>query len=278
MKTEIYRLDRGTTPLLISFPHVGTFIPKALSRRMTEEALALPDTDWHVDRLYDFAAALGAGIQVATHSRYVVDLNRDPTGEPLYPGSENSELAPLATFACQPTYRPGDAPDADEIAERVARYWQPYHRSLAAELDRIKRRFGFAVLWDAHSIASRVPRFFSGRLPDLNLGSARGTSAAPELIARVMAVLGAARPFSSVLDGRFTGGYITRHFGRPAQAIHALQLEIAEIAYMDEGPPYAYDPARSAPLKSVLERTIHAILGWAAEASAAHSRSTHSRA
>jgi N-formylglutamate deformylase len=278
MKTEIYRLDRGTTPLLISFPHVGTFIPKALSRRMTEEALALPDTDWHVDRLYDFAAALGAGIQVATHSRYVVDLNRDPTGEPLYPGSENSELAPLATFACQPTYRPGDAPDADEIAERVARYWQPYHRSLAAELDRIKRRFGFAVLWDAHSIASRVPRFFSGRLPDLNLGSARGTSAAPELIARVMAVLGAARPFSSVLDGRFTGGYITRHFGRPAQAIHALQLEIAEIAYMEEGPPYAYDPARSAPLKSVLERTIHAILGWAAEASAAHSGSTHSRA
>ena len=262
---ETFHLSRGTTPLLISCPHVGTFIPEALSRRMTAAALALPDTDWHVDRLYDFAGGLGAGMQVATQSRYVVDLNRDPAGQPLYPGGENSELVPLATFANEAIYRPGEAPDASEVAERVARHWQPYHRSLAQELDRLKQHFGFAVLWDAHAIASRVPRFFAGRLPDLNLGSARGASAAPRLVRLVMAVLDDAGPFSAVLDGRFTGGYITRHFGRPDQRVHALQLEMAEIAYMEETPPYEYDQDRAAPVKRVLERAIRAILGWAAE-------------
>ena len=265
MSVESFTLRRGTTPLIISFPHVGTVLPEALSRRMTAEALALPDTDWHVDRLYDFAGALGAGLQVPTLSRYVVDLNRDPTGQPLYPGSENSELVPLSTFAGQPIYRPGEAPGASEITERVARHWQPYHRSLRDELDRLKQRFGFAVLWDAHSIASRVPRFFSGRLPDLNLGSARGKSAAPDLVRRVMAVLESASPFSSMLDGRFTGGYITRHFGRPDHGIHALQLEMAEIDYMEEAPPYAYEPARAEPLKRVLERVVGAVLSWTAE-------------
>lgn len=265
MTAESFRLTRGTTPLLISFPHVGTLIPEALARRMTPEALALPDTDWHVDRLYDFAAALGAGLQMAAPSRYVVDLNRDPAGRPLYRGHENSELVPLATFAGAPVYRPGEAPNAAECAGRVARFWQPYHASLAQELERLKQRFGVAVLWDAHSIASRVPRFFDGRLPDLNLGSSRGASAAPDLVRRVMAVLEDAAPFSAVLDGRFTGGYITRHFGRPGDGIHALQLEMAEIAYMAETPPYAYDAARAEPLKRVLERVIRAILGWAAE-------------
>ena len=266
MTSDTFQLSRGTTPLLISCPHVGTVIPDALSRRMSEAALALPDTDWHVDQLYDFAGALGAGMQVATRSRYVVDLNRDPAGQALYPGSDNSELVPLTTFANRQIYRPGDAPTASEITERVARYWQPYHRSLSEELDRLKQRFGFAVLWDAHSMASRVPRFFGGRLPDLNLGCACGTSAAPELIRRVMAVLERANPFfSAVLDGRFTGGYITRHFGRPDRHIHALQLEMAEIAYMEETPPYAYVPERAAPLKRVLERALRAILGWTAE-------------
>jgi N-formylglutamate deformylase len=265
MTSGSFTLHPGTTPLLISFPHVGTFLPQALARRMTSEALALPDTDWHVDRLYDFAGALGAGLQVPTPSRYVVDLNRDPTGEPLYPGSENSELVPLSTFAGQPIYRPGEAPSASEIAQRVARHWQPYHQSLRNELDRLKQRFGVAVLWDAHSIASRVPRFFSGRLPDLNLGSARGKSAAPDLVGRVGAVIETSSPFTAVLDGRFTGGYITRHFGRPDQGIHALQLEMAEIAYMDEAPPYAYEATRAAPLKRVLERVMRAVLSWARE-------------
>jgi N-formylglutamate deformylase len=265
MTSEIFRFAAGTTPLLISFPHVGTVIPEALARRLTPAALALPDTDWHVDRLYDFAHSLGAGTLVALQSRYVVDLNRDPAGDPLYPGAENSELVPLTTFAREPIYRAGEAPDADEVAERLAHSFAPYHRALAAELERLKQRFGFAVLWDAHSIASRVPRFFDGRLPDLNLGSARGKSAAPDLVRRVLTVLQSATRFSSILDGRFTGGYITRHYGHPAQNIHALQLEMAEIAYMDESPPYAYDETRAAPLKRVLEQVVRAILAWCRE-------------
>jgi N-formylglutamate deformylase len=265
MTSEIFRFAPGTTPLLISFPHVGTVIPEALARRLTPAALALPDTDWHLDRLYDFAPSLGAGTLVALQSRYVVDLNRDPAGDPLYPGAENSELVPLTTFAREPIYRAGEAPGADEVAERVAQSFAPYHRALAEELARLKQRFGFAVLWDAHSIASRVPRFFDGRLPDLNLGSARGKSAAPDLVRRVLAVLQSAPPFSAVLDGRFTGGHITRHYGHPAHNIHALQLEMAEIAYMEESPPYAYDAVRADPLKRVLERVVRTILTWCNE-------------
>jgi N-formylglutamate deformylase len=265
MSSKIFRFAAGTTPLLISFPHVGTVIPEALARRLTPAALALPDTDWHVDRLYDFAPALGAGTLVALQSRYVVDLNRDPAGDPLYPGAENSELVPLTTFAREPIYRAGEAPGAEEVAERVAHSFAPYHRALADELERLKQRFGFAVLWDAHSIASRVPRFFDGRLPDLNLGSARGKSAAPDLVRRVLSVLETAPPFSAVLDGRFTGGHITRQYGHPDQNIHALQLEMAEIAYMEESPPYAYDETRAAPLKRVLEQVVRAILAWCGE-------------
>jgi N-formylglutamate amidohydrolase len=261
--TEVFHFTRGSTPVLISIPHAGTHIPAEMSARMTGDALDLPDTDWHVERLYDFAAALGAGVIVATHSRYVVDLNRDPSGKPLYQGADNTELVPLSTFARDAVYRPGLGPDAPEVAQRVARYWRPYHDRLAAELDALKARFGIAVLWDAHSIPSLVPRFFDGRLPDLNLGSARGASAAGGLVAEVMKTFAAEGAFSSVVDGRFTGGYITRSFGRPQADVHALQLELAQIAYMDEDPPYRFDAARAAPLKSLLERTMTAVIGWA---------------
>src|SRR5690606_941427 len=152
--TEVFRFAPGSTPVLISIPHAGTQIPAELAARMTGEALALPDTDWHVERLYDFATSLGAGLIVATHSRYVVDLNRDPSGKPLYAGADNTELVPLSTFAREAVYRPGLAPDDAEVAQRVARYWKPYHDRIAAELAALKARFGVAVLWDAHSIPS----------------------------------------------------------------------------------------------------------------------------
>jgi N-formylglutamate amidohydrolase len=262
--TDIYRFTQGSTPLLISVPHCGTHIPDEIARRMTPDALALPDTDWHVDKLYDFAPALGAGLIAAAHSRYVVDLNRDPAGRPLYPGADNSELVPLLTFASQPIYKPGEEPGALEIEARREAYWQPYHAQLAQELDRLYRRFGFAVLWDGHSILSHVPRFFEGRLPDFNLGSAHGRSADPGLVARVMSVLGSAGGFTSILDGRFTGGYITRFYGRPDACIHALQLEMAECAYMDEHPPYPWDAARARPLQEVLKRAVAEVIAWSA--------------
>lgn len=263
--TEIYRFTPGSTPVLISVPHAGTYVPAEIAARMTDDALALPDTDWHVDRLYDSAAALGIGMIVATHSRYVIDLNRDPSGKPLYPGADNTELVPTSTFNRDSIYRPGAGPDDAEVAHRVDRYWRPYHDRLAQELAAIRARFGVAVLWDAHSIPSLVPRFFSGRLPDLNLGSARGTSAAQELVATVMDCFDGDAGFTRVRDGRFTGGYITRHFGKPETGVHALQLELAQAAYMDEAPPYSFHEQRAAPLRSLLSRTMTSVLAWAQE-------------
>jgi N-formylglutamate deformylase len=265
MSSDLFHLTRGETPLLLGFPHVGTVIPVDVAGRMTEAALAVRDTDWHVHLLHDFAPAFGAGTLIATHSRYVIDLNRDPDGTPLYPGRENSELVPLTTFDWQAIYRPGAAPDQTEVVDRRERYWQPYHAALAEELDRLRRRFGFAILWDAHSIASHLPRLYTGHLPDLNLGSANGASAAPELSARVFEVLRGAPEFSSVLDGRFIGGYITRHYGRPKTDVHALQIEITWPTYMLEVQPYHYDPDRAAPLKDILKKAVSCILAWARE-------------
>jgi N-formylglutamate deformylase len=260
---DIFQFTPGTVPVLISVPHAGTRIPAAIAARMTPEALALPDTDWHVEKLYGFATELGAGLITADYSRYVVDLNRDPSGKPLYPGADNSEFVPLTTFASQPIYKPSAEPDTAEIAERRTAYWQPYHDQLRAELARLQAEFGIAVLWDGHSILSHVPRFFDGRLPDLNLGSAKGASAAPELVAQVMDILSNAEEFSSVLNGRFTGGYITRHYGRPGDNIHALQLEMAEAAYLDEDNLSAYDPVRASRLRGLLMQTIEAVTKWA---------------
>jgi len=249
--------------VLISVPHAGTDIPAEIAARMTGEALDLPDTDWHVPLLYDFARQLGAGLIVAKNSRYVIDLNRDPSGKPLYPGADNTELVPLTTFGRDAVYRSGLAPDDDEVAQRVVRYWRPYHDKVAGELDALRARHGMAVLWDAHSIPSVVPRFFAGKLPDLNLGSAKGASAAPELIEAVTNVFKTTNAFSSVLDGRFTGGYITRRFGQPQGGVHALQLELGQAAYMDEAPPYRFEAQRAAPMKALLRKTMEAVVDWA---------------
>ncbi len=259
----IFELNSGTTPLLISVPHAGTHVPDAIAARLTPEALAMPDTDWHVERLYGFAAELGAGLLVATHSRYVVDLNRDPSGTPLYPGRDNTELVPLGTFASQPVYKNGQMPDKAEEADRVERYWRPYHAALATQLDTLVARHGIAVLWDGHSIPAEVPRLFEGRLQDLNLGSAGGVSADPDLTECARVALDGPG-MSLVVDGRFKGGYITRLYGTPKKNVHALQLEKAMASYMDEAPPYRWDASRAAPMVARLRRTMGAVTAWAA--------------
>jgi len=254
----------GRTPLLVSMPHVGTHIPDDIAADLTERALGRPDTDWHVDRLYDFLGDLGASVITATQSRYVIDLNRAPDGSDLYPGKDTTELCPTAAFDRQPLYRDGRLPDGEAIARRVAAYWQPYHTALAAELERLKAMHGVTLLWDAHSIASEVPRFFEGRLPDFNLGSNGGASCDPELARRVMAVADAAPGYSAVLDGRFRGGYITRHYGRPDEGVHALQLELSQRTYMDEGPPYPFRDDLAGALRPALRAMLEALLDWAA--------------
>jgi N-formylglutamate deformylase len=251
----------GKLPLLISFPHSGTYVPPELAQRLTPEALDLPDTDWFVPELYDFHRELGASIICATHTRYVVDLNRPPDGAPLYPGQRETTVCPTETFDGEPLYREGAEPTGGEIAERLQRYWQPYHDKLGELTQDIAHRHGHCLLWDAHSIHSTVPGLFDGRLPDLNVGTAGGRSCAPDLLARVVASLSAQTRFSYVVDGRFKGGYITRHYGDPASQIHAMQLEIAQSAYLLESRTPDFEPARAHPLSSLLRQLLQNALG-----------------
>lgn len=257
---DLYEYHQGTTPLLVSIPHAGTWVPEALLERMTEPAQALPDTDWHVGRLYGFAKALGGTLLKANYSRYVIDLNRPPDDASLYPGQATTGLCPTTLFDGTPLYRDGAAPTDAEVARRRERYWQPYHDTLAEALARLRARHGYALLYDAHSIASRVPRLFDGRLPDLNLGTARGASCAPQIEHALAAVLRAS-PYSTAVNGRFVGGYITRHYGTPAAGVHAVQMEIAQGCYMDEEEEgFPYNEAKAAALRPVLRAVMEALL------------------
>jgi N-formylglutamate deformylase len=231
---DTFTLHRGTAPLLVSVPHDGTEVPDAIAERLTPSARRVPDTDWHVSRLYAFARELGASIIIPRYSRYVVDLNRPPDNASLYPGQNTTGLCPIVQFSGDPVYQAGAEPSNTEIAERIETYWRPYHEALAAELARIRAAHGRVVLWEGHSIRSVVPFLFEGQLPDFNLGTAGGASCSVALQSRLIAVLGAAREHTHVVNGRFKGGYITRHYGEPAQDIEAVQLELAELNYMDE--------------------------------------------
>jgi len=256
---EIFSLHRGSTPLLISLPHDGTVVPTGLAARMTPEALRLPDTDWHVGLLYAFARDIGASLLAPLHSRYVIDLNRPPDGAALYPGQKETGLAPTITFAGTPVYRPGDEPGAEEIATRVETYWRPYHLALEDELRRLVATHGRAVLWEGHSIRSEVPMLFPGTLPDLNLGTSNGASCSEALQQRLQAVLTAQDRYSHIANGRFKGGYITRHYGRREQGVDAVQMEIAQRVYMDED-TFAWDAAMAAPLQLLLRRLLASCL------------------
>lgn len=253
----------GTRPLLVSIPHMGTYIPPDLADRMVPQALEVHDTDWHLDHLYGFARDLGASVLMATHSRYVVDLNRPPDGASLYPGQNVTGLCPIDTFDQAPLYLPGHTPDQAEVQRRVKAYWHPYHTQLAAELARLKTEHGCAALWDAHSIRSVVPRFFEGRLPDLNLGTADGASCAADLADTLLTLAQAAPGCSAVLNGRFKGGHITRQYGNPTLGVHAVQLEMVQCVYMDESWPFAYRPERAALIKPILQRMLEAVLAFA---------------
>jgi N-formylglutamate deformylase len=266
MNPEIYTLQRGTRPLLVSLPHVGTAIPESLRARYVERALAVEDTDWFLDRLYGFAAGLGASLLVPRLSRYVIDLNRPSDNQPMYPGSNNTELCPTRFFTGDALYRDGQAPDEAEVKQRVAQYWQPYHDALAGELARLKAEHGHAVLFDGHSIKSELPWLFEGSLPHMNLGTVQGSSCAPSLAARVAAVFAGQSAYSHVVDGRFKGGHITRLYGQPAQGVHALQLEMCWRAYMDETPPWRWHDARAAAVTPLLWHMIETLLDWTPDA------------
>lgn len=261
MSQPIFEYLPGDAPLLISFPHSGTYLPPELAERLRPDALDLPDTDWFVPTLYDFFRDLGASIIRATHTRYVVDLNRPPDGAPLYPGQRETTVCPTESFGGEALYRDGENPTSTEIAERLRTYWHPYHEKLSALTQAIKERHGHCILWDAHSILSRVPGLFEGRLPDLNVGTAGGRTCSAALLERIAAALSAQKQFSFVVDGRFQGGYITRHYGNPAARIDAVQLEIAQCAYLVEARTPVFDAALAAPLNSLLRDLLGKVAG-----------------
>ncbi|HDR9161601.1 TPA: N-formylglutamate deformylase [Burkholderia vietnamiensis] len=255
MTDTAFHFHQGELPLLISIPHLGTDIPPHVRSRLGPVADEVADTDWHLDRVYAFAKAAGASMLGARISRYVIDLNRPPSGESLYPGQTTTGLCPTETFHGEPLYANGAGPGATEIAERLEAYWKPYHARLRDELERLKAKHGAVLLWEAHSIASVLPRLFDGKLPDLNLGTNSGASCDARILDAVTGTLDA-QPFTWVANGRFKGGYITREYGRPADGVHAMQLEMCQSTYMDETPPFEYRENRADEVKPVVERMV----------------------
>ncbi len=258
----VLRFRQGTRALLISMPHVGTYVPPELAARLTPQARQVSDTDWHLEQLYSFADALGASLLVATHSRYVIDLNRPPDDQNLYPGQDTTGLCPVDSFDKETLYASGCEPDAAEIDARRAAVWQPYHEQLKAELARLQAVHGVIALWDAHSIRSVLPRFFDGKLPDLNLGTANGASCDPALAQRMLEIATQASGYNAVLNGRFKGGYITRQYGAPSRGVHAIQLEMTQCSYMQEQLPFNYLPELASRIQPSVQAMLEAVLDY----------------
>jgi len=261
---------RGEAPLLVSLPHTGTEIPAEFEDCLVSPWLARKDADWWIDRLYDFTADLDATIVRTAISRTVIDVNRDPSGASLYPGQATTELCPTTTFDGEPLYRSGEALSEMELAARRSRFFAPYHQAVSGEIERLRAVHPRMVLYDCHSIRSVIPRLFDGTLPHFNIGTNGGTSCDPAL-QRLVEETCAATPFSSVANGRFKGGWITRRYGRPEDGVHAIQMELACRGYMREplGPvspetwPTPYDPAYAAPMRDALTRLMEGLVAWA---------------
>ena len=268
-------VEQRDAPLIVSFPHTGTDIPPEIEARCVSPWRARKDTDWWIDQLYAFAGDLGATIVHTAISRTVIDVNRDPSGVSLYPGQATTELVPTTTFDGEPLWRPGQAPDADEIERRRAAYFAPYHDALAAEIARLRAEHPRVALYDCHSIRSVIPRLFDGTLPAMNIGTNSGASCEPALQIAI-AGIAATSPFSHIVNGRFKGGYITRRYGAPAGGVHAVQMELACRSYINEpiGPvdqtlwPAPYFPDYAAPIQRTLRAILETCLRYAKEATA----------
>ena len=254
--SDVFDFHAGSSPLLISIPHDGRMLAPGQAERMTDVGNALPDTDWHVRELYTFAEELDASVVAAKYSRYVVDLNRPASDETLYENQVATGLCPEQTFDGQDIYLDGQGVSMDEKASRVASFWKPYHDKITASLAQIKEQFGYALLWDAHSIPGEVPLLFDGILPDLNIGTNGGLSCGAKITA-VVGTVAQASPYSSVVNGRFRGGHITRHYGEPKNGIHAIQLELTQRNYMDEK-ELSFDADRASGLVVTLRKMLQA--------------------
>jgi formiminoglutamase len=260
--SDFLEIHQGASPLILSMPHSGRDLVPEVEACLNEEGRAIADTDWWIERLYDFYPELNASVVRSKLSRYVIDLNRDPSGKSLYPGQATTGLCPVETFDGGPLYQAGREPDDAGIAERLNRYYAPYHTALQQLIDATVERHGHALLFDCHSIRSVVPRLFDGTLPVFNIGTNDGAASAPEP-GRILADHCArAADLPHVLNGRFKGGWITRHYGDPANNVHAVQLELGQIAYMIETPPWTYDEARAQRIKDILRPALAEMISW----------------
>ncbi|WP_307573598.1 N-formylglutamate deformylase [Pseudomonas fluorescens] len=262
---KVLNFKQGRVPLLISMPHAGLRLTPAVKAGLIPEAQSLPDTDWHIPRLYEFANALGASTLAAEYSRFVVDLNRPSDDKPMYVGATTG-LYPATLFDGVPLFRQGLEPSAEERATYLQQIWMPYHQALQEELARLKAEFGYALLFDAHSIRSVIPHLFDGKLPDFNLGTFNGVSCDPTLASQLEAICARHDQFTHVLNGRFKGGHITRHYGNPAEDIHAVQLELCQSTYMEEFEPFNYRADLAEPTQVVLKQLLEGLLAWGQQA------------
>jgi N-formylglutamate deformylase len=256
---SVVEIHRGPSPVILGFPHTGTDVPGVIWNQLNDNGRIMADTDWHIHRLYEGLLPNATTVR-ATFHRYVIDANRDPSGGSLYPGQNTTGLIPETDFDGKPIWREGASPTENDIAQRVEDFHSPYHTAIASEIARVKTIHGIVVLYDCHSIRSHIPFLFKGKLPDLNVGTNDGSSCDPSIESAAMEVTRSASGFTSVLNGRFKGGFTTRHFGNPATGVHAIQMELAQCTHLaSESPPFAYDEAKAEKLRLHLEELLQRI-------------------
>lgn len=252
-------ITRGNGPIVLGLPHSGTFVPEDIWNTLNTTGRKLADTDWHVDRLYS-GLLDGVTMVRANFHRYVIDANRDPEGVSLYPGQNTTTLCPTTDFDGKPIYLDGQEPSDEDIEHRRLTWHAPYHAALKGELERVQAQHGVAILYDCHSIRSRIPFLFEGTLPDFNTGTNNGTTCDPRIEAAVVSRTQAASEYKSVLNGRFKGGWTTRHYGKPETGVHAIQMELAQSTHLTtEDTPFAYDDQKAEALRKHLADILSAL-------------------
>ena len=256
-------INRRNGPVILGLPHTGLHVPQEIEGRLNDTGRARADTDWHIHELYDHLLPDATTVR-ATFHRYVIDANRDPSGKSLYPGQNTTGLCPLTDFDNRPIYNDGAEPDADEIERRRRTFHTPYHAALQSEIERVRERHGIAVLYDCHSIRSVIPFLFEGTLPDFNIGTNNGTTCAANIEEKVVAICESADGYTTTLNGRFKGGWTTRHYGRPDNGVHAIQMELTQSSHLKaEAAPFELDPAKAEHLRITLKAVLDAIEAWA---------------
>jgi N-formylglutamate deformylase len=255
----VFNVKQGSSPVILSFPHTGTEVPADILEKLSDNGRILADTDWHIEKLYDGLLANATTVEAKFH-RYVIDANRDPSGASLYPGQNTTSLVPLTDFDGKPIWKAGQEPDEAEVKRRLKEFHAPYHAALSAEIARVKAEHGIAVLYDCHSIRSHIPFLFEGKLPDFNIGTDMSTTCNAGIEAIAVEVTSQAEGYTSILNGRFKGGWTTRYYGRPGENVHAIQMELAQSSHLaSEEPPFDLNPAKAERLRQYLKQILTGI-------------------